>query len=80
MTPHEHKGSGTPKSDAFNSGHTPLPPRCLSTKRWDMRTERTPATRKPNNKYGDISATMPQKSTIIDFTKSAIAPSFLNKC
>jgi len=72
MTPQEHKGRGTPKIDAFTSGQIPLPPRCLSTNCCDMRTERIPAMKKPNNRYGDISATVFQKSVIIDLAKSII--------
>jgi len=60
MTPHEQRGSGTPKKDAFSRGQMPLPPRCVSMNDLFTRTERIPATRKPKSRYGDISVSVCQ--------------------
>jgi hypothetical protein len=72
MTPHEHRGNGIPKTDAFSKGKNPLPPRCLSTSCCETSTDNSPATKKPNNKYGDISAIVCQKSVSISLIKSTI--------
>ena len=42
ITLHEHSGSGTPNSDALNTGHNPRPPRCRSTVCGEMKTYRMP--------------------------------------
>jgi len=64
ITPHEHNGSGTPNADAFSNGQKSLRPRCLSISPADMNTDSTPATKKPNKRYGLISASVFQKPFI----------------
>ena len=54
ITPHEHNGRGTPQSAAFSTGTNPRPPKCRSTNSGEMQTESTPATKKPNSRYGAI--------------------------
>src|SRR4030042_4966726 len=65
ITPHEHSGNGMPKRLALSRGPMPCPPRCRSTMRCETKTDNSPATRKPHSRYGDISATVAQKSTAI---------------
>lgn len=55
ITPHEQSGSGIPNNDAFTMGNNPLPPKFLSTDAGDITTERIPAIKNPNKRYGDIS-------------------------
>lgn len=62
MTPQEHRGSGMPKREALSRGVSPFEPRCLSTDSGEIRTERMPATRKPKRRYGDIIASVCQRS------------------
>ena len=52
ITPQEQSVSGTPKSVAFSTGRKPRPPKCRSTNSGKMQTERMPAARKPNSRYG----------------------------
>jgi hypothetical protein len=66
MTPQEHRGSGTPNREAFITGQSPLPPRWVSTNLGEIKTESTPETKKPNNKYGDMAVNVVQKLIIID--------------
>ena len=65
ITPQEHSGSGTPNRLAFSTGSMPRPPRCRSTICCETKTDSSPATKNPNSRYGDISATVAQKSTRI---------------
>ena len=63
ITPQEHSGSGMPNSVAFSTGRKPRPPRCRSTSFCETKTDNSPATKNPNNRYGDIAPTVVQKST-----------------
>ena len=55
ITPHEQSGNGIPNNDAFTMGNNPLPPKFRSTAAGDITTERIPAIKNPNKRYGDIS-------------------------
>lgn len=55
ITPHEQSGNGIPNNEAFTMGNNPLPPKFFSTAAGDMTTDKTPAIKNPNKRYGDIS-------------------------
>ena len=48
MTPHEHKGIGTPKSDAFETEAKPGFPKLFATISFDVKIYRTPETKNPS--------------------------------
>ena len=48
MTPHEHKGIGTPKSDAFETEEKPGFPKLFATIYFDVIIYRNPETKNPN--------------------------------
>ena len=62
ITPQEQSGRGMPKSEAFSRGGSPFEPRCLSTDSGEIRTESRPAIKKPKRRYGDIIASVCQRS------------------
>ena len=55
--------AAAPKAtDALITGKMLRPPKCLSIHCGEIITDSTPATRKPNSKYGAISLSTPQNS------------------
>ena len=68
--PHEHNGSGTPKSEALITGHIPPLPRCASISFGDISTDIMPATKKPNSRYGDMTVNVIQNCCEISIRRS----------
>ncbi len=77
-TPQEHRGSGTPKRLALKTWPRPRPPRWCSTHSGEMKTESTPATKKPNSRYGAISASTDHDATRISRAMFMTVPYLLN--
>ena len=77
ITPHQQSGNGIPNNDAFTMGNNPLPPKFLSTATGDITTERTPAMRNPNKRYGDISFVRTHNSTM-KFSIKLITYNYIN--
>ena len=55
ITPHEHKGRGTPSIDAIKTEEYDLPPKYLDINSTVRTTERTPDIKNPRIKNGAIS-------------------------
>ena len=55
MTPHEHKGMGTPKIDALIMENGPGFPKLFEIPSFDIKTYNMPDIKKPKTKNGDIS-------------------------
>lgn len=66
-TPHEQRGKGTPRREAFNTEEYLLPPRWRKILSSGKKTCRRPATRKPNRRYKDESLNIFSDSERIPF-------------
>jgi hypothetical protein len=50
ITPHEHKGKGTPMAEALKLDHKDEPPKCFWAKLRGIKICKTPANRNPNKR------------------------------